>query len=84
MKYTLLLVTLLATLSFAQTQPKDDATQKAIKAAMEKEKKFAQEQKFYQGDEYDLKSEEIDPKTIDSIPSIEPENDFDMSTGVYD
>jgi len=61
----------------------DNKSKDAIQKAIEKEKKFAKEQKFYQGDEYDLKSEEIDPSMIDAIPSIEPENDFDMSEGVY-
>ena len=78
---TLLFITLLLNMTlFAQDNNKSkDAIQKAI----EKEKKIAKEQKFYQGDEYDLKSEEIDPSIIDAIPSIEPENDFDMSEGVY-
>jgi len=78
---TLLFTTLLLNMTlFANDNNKSkDAIQKAI----EKEKKFAKEQKFYQGDEYDLKSEEIDPSIIDAIPSIEPENDFDMSEGVY-
>jgi hypothetical protein len=83
MKYLLLLTFILPLALFAQTK-QDKATQTAIEKAMEKEKKFAKEQKFYQGDEYDLKSEEVDQKMIDSVPTIEPENDFDMSTGVYD
>ena len=56
--------------------------QKHIKEQLEREKKFAQEQKFYQGDEYDLSEEEVDPKDLETIPTIEPENDFDM-TDVY-
>jgi len=58
--------------------------QEAIKKAIEKEKQFAKEQKFYQGSDYDLKGEEVDPSVVDNIPYQEPENDFDMSTGVYD
>ena len=84
MKLFLTFVVFFSVTSLFGASTKNDITKKAIQQAIEKEKKFAQEQKFYQGKEYDLKSEEIDPKTIDSIPSIEPENDFDMSTGVYD
>jgi hypothetical protein len=83
MKFLLLVLMGFATLTFAQSK-EDNATQKAIQEAIEKEKKFAKEQKFYQGDEYDLKSEEIDPATVDSVPLQEPDFDFDMSTGVYD
>ncbi|WP_457746326.1 hypothetical protein [Sulfurimonas sp.] len=74
----------ISTLFIANLTAKENNSSKdAIQKEIEKEKKFAKEQKFYQGKEYDLKSEEIDPSIIDSIPSIEPENDFDMSTGVY-
>jgi len=55
---------------------------KHIKEQMQKEKKFAKEQKFYQAQEYDFSEEEVDPADLDSIPMIEPENDFDM-TDVY-
>jgi len=63
---------------------KEDEALKAkhVKEQMEREKKFAKEQKFYQGDEYDLSAEKVDPKDLDSIHEIEPENDFDM-TDVY-
>ena len=54
-----------------------------IKKQMEKEKKFAKEQTFYQGDEYDLKGAEVDPNSLSTIPAMEPEYDFDMSEGVY-
>jgi type II secretory pathway pseudopilin PulG len=84
MKLVLIALLTLSTFAFAQEKQKTDAEQKAIQAAIEKEKKFAKEQKFYQGDEYDLKSEEIDPATVDSVPLQEPDFDFDMSTGVYD
>ncbi len=59
-------------------------TEKAIKKAIEQEKKFAKEQKFYQGDEYNLKDSEVDPKSVSKLKAIEPEYDFDMDTGVYD
>ena len=61
-----------------------DKTKEAVKKAMELEEKYAREQRFYQGDEYDLKSKEFDPETLKKVPAIEPDYDFDMDTGVYD
>jgi hypothetical protein len=57
-------------------------TEKNLKEQMEREKKYAKEQKFYQGDEYDLKAVEVDPAVLDSIEAIEPDYDFDI-TDVY-
>jgi len=54
-----------------------------IEKQMEKEKKYAKEQAFYQGEDYDLKSYEIDPDSLPDVPSLEPDYDFDMSEGVY-
>ncbi len=56
----------------------------ALERAIEKEQRYAREQRFYTGKEYDLKSEEVDPETVKKVPLIEPEYDFDMDTGVYD
>ncbi|MBA1433552.1 MAG: hypothetical protein FAF04_08190 [Epsilonproteobacteria bacterium] len=56
--------------------------EKHLKEQMEREKKFAKEQKFYKGDEYDFSAQKVDQNDLDSIPVIEPENDFDM-TDVY-
>ncbi len=50
-----------------------------IKKQMEREKKYAKEQRFYEGKEYDLNSERVDPAIIDKVPVIQPEDDFDMS-----
>ena len=61
---------------------KESLKEKHLKEQMEREKKFAKEQKFYKGKEYDLSAQKVDPKDLDSIPVIEPENDFDM-TDVY-
>ncbi len=82
---TLLLITVLGStlLSAASSEKKkvkkENLTEKHLKEQMEREKKFAKEQKFYQGKEYDLSQQKVDPKDLDSIPVIEPENDFDMS-----
>ncbi len=58
------------------------AIQEAIKAQMEREKKYAKEQKFYQGKEYNLKEKQVDPKQLEQVPVIEPDYDFDI-TDVY-
>ena len=65
-----------------QTKPATSLTEKQIKAQMEREKKYAKEQKFYQGDEYDFKAVEVNPDSLDHIPVIEPDYDFDI-TDVY-
>jgi len=62
----------------------DNATKEALKKAMEKEKKYAKEQRFYTADEYNFKDAEVDPKSLDKIEALEPDYDFDMDTGVYD
>ena len=54
-----------------------------VEKQMEKEKKYAKEQAFYQGEEYDLKSYEINPDSLPDVPALEPDDDFDMSEGVY-
>jgi hypothetical protein len=52
---------------------KQERIKKAVGKEMEKEKKYAKEQRFYQADEYDFKSKEIDPETLKSIKPIEPD-----------
>jgi hypothetical protein len=49
---------------------------------MAREQEYAQSQSFAQGDDYDLKAVEVNVESLDSIPSIEPDYDFDM-TDVY-
>jgi len=53
-----------------------------VREQMEREKKYAKEQKFYQGDAYDLKAHEVDPNSLPDVPVIEPDYDFDI-TDVY-
>jgi len=62
----------------------EDLTKKQIQEQMEREKKYAKEQKFYQGDEYNLSSAEINKKSLLSIPTIEPDYDFDMDDAYSD
>ncbi len=54
-----------------------------LKKQIEREKKFAKEQTFYQGEDYDLDYAKINQETIDSVPLLEPDYDFNMDD-VYD
>ena len=58
-------------------------TETQIEKEMEKEKKYAKEQTFYTGKDYDLKGAEVNEESLSSIPAMEPEDDFDMND-VYD
>jgi hypothetical protein len=49
---------------------------------MEREKKYAKEQTFYKGDDYDLKGAEVNKESVLTTPVIEVE-DLDMDS-VYD
>jgi len=53
--------------------------QEQIQKQIEKEKKYQKEQKFYMGKDYNLTEHEVDPKTVDKVPLIEPEYDFDIT-----
>ena len=78
-----------ATLSMASgsennSSSQNDLTQKALKKAMEKEKKYAKEQKFYHADEYDFKGAEVDPAILNNIETIEPDYDHSDDWGACD
>ena len=57
-------------------------TEQQVKEQMEREAEYARSQSFLQGDDYDLKAVEVNLKSLENIPSIEPDYDFDM-TDVY-
>ena len=83
--FVILSITSILLYSSEHNSTKDEnQTKEAIKKAMEKEKEYAKEQRFYNADEYDFKGAQVDPKTLEKIPVLEPDYDFDMSTGVYD
>ncbi len=82
MKFFLLL--LLVYGSAVMASSKEDIAKEALKKAIKKENKIAQEQKFYTADEYDFKGAEVNPKSLDKIKALEPDYDFDMDEGVYD
>ncbi|WP_457750011.1 hypothetical protein [Sulfurimonas sp.] len=65
-----------------KVEKKKDVVQKHIQEQIQREKKYAKEQRFYQGKDYNLSAVKVDQSDLDSIPIIEPENDFDM-TDVY-
>ena len=57
-------------------------TKKNLQEQLEREKRYAKEQKFYQGEEYNLSEHKVDPKLVEKVPVIEPDYDFDI-TDVY-
>ena len=46
--------------------------------AIAKEKKFQKEQKFYQGEDYNLSEQEVDPSSLEKVKVIEPDYDYEM------
>jgi len=82
--YITIFLSLIGSLCFASDQNKSSENNiskkanKNIQEQIELEKKYKKEQRFYMGDEYDLKSKEIDKESVKSIPLIEPEYDFEL------
>lgn len=80
MRILISFLALLTLFSFAS----DDLQQKNIQKQIEKEKKYKEEQKFYQGKEFDLDSFKVDEDSLKSIPEQPDYNDdFDMDN-TYD
>ncbi len=65
-----------------KTVTKKKLTEQQVKEQMAREAEYAKSQSFAQGDDYDLKAVEVNMESLDNIPSIEPDYDFDM-TDVY-
>jgi len=61
---------------------KEEILKEELKKQMELEAKYAKEQRFYQGKDYNLKEKEVDEKVLKHVPVIEPDYDFDI-TDVY-
>jgi len=57
---------------------KKNLTEKNLLEQIKREEKYAKEQKFYQGKDYNLSAVEINPDSLSSIKAIEPEYDFNM------
>jgi uncharacterized protein YxeA len=85
MKKILLVLIVSSSIVFASTIAKKDKQSrldKQIKIEMEKEKKYANEQTFYQGNNYDLKGAEVNLESLPSLNHIEVD-ELDMDS-VYD
>ncbi len=80
-KYLLLIVLIVNLYAQSNTtkESNSSAIDENIKKAIENEKKYKKEQKFYQGDDYNLSEHIVDPKSVDKVPVIEPEYDFDIT-----
>ncbi len=81
----LIITTFLSSLIFAGTETKVQKKlriEAQLKKDMAMEKKFAKEQTFYSGANYDLTSSEIDPKSLEHINAVEVD-ELDMDS-VYD
>jgi len=79
MKYILLLI-LYSSLVFASNQnslSNNKILKEQMKKNIEQEKRFAKEQKFYKGDEYNLKAHEVNPESLKTTPELEVD-DLDM------
>ena len=88
MKFFIILTVMLSLSLSAQSLSKDEIAKKEraakqLKIEMEKEKKYSKEQQFYQSKNYDFKGAEVNQDSVDSVPDIELQDDFDMDT-VYD
>lgn len=83
-KILLITMFLLVSLNASDTQDNNKTTleQEHLKKNMEDEQKYAQEQTFYQMDNYDFQGAEVNPKSLKNIPDLELD-DLDMDS-VYD
>ncbi len=88
MKIFLTFMIIFNSLLMAADSAKSDKERKAraekqLKKEMENEKKYAKEQTFYNQDNYDFKGAEVNKDSLDSVPELEPQYEFDMDS-VYD
>ena len=85
MKIILTLIIIFNSLLLAtntQSAEKKKRIDKQIKKEMQKEKKYAREQTFYNESNYDFKGAEVNKDSLDSVPEIEVD-DFNIDS-VYD
>ena len=74
---------LMAADSAKSEKERKSRVEKQIKKEMENEKKYAKEQTFYSEKNYDFKGAEVNKDSLDSVPELQPQYDFDMDS-VYD
>ena len=86
MKKLLIVVVFLTSVLFAgQDSTKDsNIKNKNIEKQLEKEKKFAKEQSFYKGSDYDLKGAEVNMESVRNLPDVEDTNEGFNMDDVYD
>ena len=84
MKNFMIFMILFNTFLIASNTQKEQKTraEKQLEIEMEKEKKYAKEQTFYKGYDYDLKGAEVNTESLDTVPDL-PLDDLDMDS-VYD
>ncbi len=63
---------------------KEDIIKKQVQEQIKREEKYAKEQIFYQGSDYNLSSSEVNEKSLESIKTIEPDYDFNMDDAYSD
>ncbi len=75
-------IILMLGISICAATTNEDRTAKQIEIEMEKEKKYAKEQTFYNEANYDFKGSEVNPETVKRLNEIEVD-ELDMDS-VYD
>lgn len=88
MKNVVISTLILGSLLVASSTNKSDTEKKfraakQLKIEMEKEKQHAQTGTFHQSSSYDFKGAQVNPDSLDSVPELQPQDDFDMDS-VYD
>lgn len=62
---------------------RENRVKQQIKIEMQKEKQHAADGVFHGTDTYDFKGAEVNKDSLESVPELEPQYDFDMNN-VYD
>lgn len=71
MKNIFILLVILNSFLLAADAKQETKITKELQKQMDREKKYAEEQTFYQGKDFNLKSFEVSQDVIDSIPKSE-------------
>lgn len=82
MKYLFIFPFILSSMLLASATDNKETlrTKKHINEQIEKEKKYAKEQRFYSGKDYNLKESEVNMDSVKNLPDIPDDNeDFDMN-----
>lgn len=83
MRFFLIFVIVFSSLSFAVDNNKSEKLlEQQVKEQMEREKKYAREQTFYNMNNYDFKGAEVNKESLSTVNEIEVD-DFNIDS-VYD